>query len=411
MATIQFDPIGKFKYTKNDMNQYHSYNDMPAIEYLDGSSKIWYKNGLIHRENQPAIITKDTDEYYFEGKLHSHNIGKPAIIIKEFDKIKKKLYYYMGEKLIGYDIIKYEDKTQTLFSKKNIKCCIICKKICRDTDFYNKIYNKVYCSICNKLTEIYTINFEFKTITNLEMLNLIKNHYNLHKYNNRFIDINQITEDEITNPSNPNFINIVYNYNNYTKHIDYIIRENILNSNYDGDYEFITIDNKLYIPNILLNFRATYSKYDLKKIFDFYNNSFINIDNDALFDIGNIYFIFNDKKIEQYDCMCLNKLCEEYKIDNEYEICDGFGGGHLFGFNIAGDKVICNNYNPNIENKVLDSFLKECSFIHDSKFITLSKKIKCYKCKKEYYKKYMGGVCQGNLSYDICKYCSKKNSK
>lgn len=81
MATIQFDPIGKFKYTKNDMNQYHSYNDEPAIEYLDGSAKIWYKNGLIHRENKPAIISLYTvisngklqyyenEKYYLEGKI------------------------------------------------------------------------------------------------------------------------------------------------------------------------------------------------------------------------------------------------------------------------------------------------------------------------------------------------------
>ena len=72
MVTIQFDPIGKFKYTKNDCGQYHSYNDEPAIEYLDGSAKLWYKNGLIHRIDKPAIIHRNYDggineEYYFMG--------------------------------------------------------------------------------------------------------------------------------------------------------------------------------------------------------------------------------------------------------------------------------------------------------------------------------------------------------
>jgi hypothetical protein len=79
MATIQFDPIGKFKYTKNDMGQYHSYDDEPAIDYVDGSCKIWYKNGLIHRNkiNGPSIISKNIDntineEYYWLGKSYKY---------------------------------------------------------------------------------------------------------------------------------------------------------------------------------------------------------------------------------------------------------------------------------------------------------------------------------------------------
>ena len=66
MATVQFDPIGKFKYTKDDMGNYHSYNDEPAIDYIDGSCKIWYKNGVIHRENLPSFITKYFDKLNFE---------------------------------------------------------------------------------------------------------------------------------------------------------------------------------------------------------------------------------------------------------------------------------------------------------------------------------------------------------
>jgi hypothetical protein len=56
MTTRHFDPIGKFLYTKDDMGNYHSYDDQPAIEYLDGSAKLWYRNGLIHRFDKPAII-------------------------------------------------------------------------------------------------------------------------------------------------------------------------------------------------------------------------------------------------------------------------------------------------------------------------------------------------------------------
>lgn len=81
MAIVQFDPIGKFLYTKDDNGCYHSYDDKPAIEYLDETQlKIWYKNGLIHRDfnfelrNQKyAIIYKnihkqDITKCYMNGK-------------------------------------------------------------------------------------------------------------------------------------------------------------------------------------------------------------------------------------------------------------------------------------------------------------------------------------------------------
>jgi hypothetical protein len=110
MATIQFDPIGKFKYTMNDMNQYHSYNDEPAIEYLDCSAKIWYKNGLIHRDNEPAIVTKDTDEYYFEGlkiikNLDEYYLENQANLIKD-DVINKIILKYQINDNIKKEIMK-----------------------------------------------------------------------------------------------------------------------------------------------------------------------------------------------------------------------------------------------------------------------------------------------------------------
>ncbi len=90
MATIHFDPIGKFKYTKDDMGNYHSYNDKPAIEYLDRSAQLWFKNGLLHRENKPAIVIprefcksedgrgyRNYDEYFYDGIKYD----KPKIII------------------------------------------------------------------------------------------------------------------------------------------------------------------------------------------------------------------------------------------------------------------------------------------------------------------------------------------
>jgi hypothetical protein len=89
MATRHFDPIGKFLYTKDDMGNYHSYDDQPAIEYLDGSElKIWYKNGLIHRDGKHAIIIKNYDgimikEFYCNGIKWKFTI--PDILLTTFN--------------------------------------------------------------------------------------------------------------------------------------------------------------------------------------------------------------------------------------------------------------------------------------------------------------------------------------
>lgn len=53
--------------------------DAPAVELVNGT-KIYYNNGLIHRDGGPAIVKAGGEErYYFQGKLHSPNSATPAI--------------------------------------------------------------------------------------------------------------------------------------------------------------------------------------------------------------------------------------------------------------------------------------------------------------------------------------------
>ena len=47
---------------------FHSTNDEPAITMVNGD-KHWYKHGVQHRENKPAIIFVDKPcEYYYNGE-------------------------------------------------------------------------------------------------------------------------------------------------------------------------------------------------------------------------------------------------------------------------------------------------------------------------------------------------------
>lgn len=62
--------------------------DEPAIMYFRGKQS-WYKNGQLHREgDQPAVISNNTHEWYKNGQLHrdeeyylnGKKVGGPAII-------------------------------------------------------------------------------------------------------------------------------------------------------------------------------------------------------------------------------------------------------------------------------------------------------------------------------------------
>jgi hypothetical protein len=69
----------------------HRDNDLPAIEYIDGT-KCWCQNGFLHRDNGPAIEYSNGDDIWYQhGKLH--RLNGPA---KEYANGKKK-YYLNGK--------------------------------------------------------------------------------------------------------------------------------------------------------------------------------------------------------------------------------------------------------------------------------------------------------------------------
>lgn len=69
------DANGTRSWYKN--GKIHRDGDEPAVERADGT-KWWYKNGLCHREDGPAVISANgTKEWYINGKRH--RIEGPAI--------------------------------------------------------------------------------------------------------------------------------------------------------------------------------------------------------------------------------------------------------------------------------------------------------------------------------------------
>lgn len=75
-------PTKKYEWWINGKR--HRDNDEPAI--IDGEKLFWYKNDLLHRDDDlPAVINNFCVEWFFEGERH-REYGLPAVCDDEFGK-------------------------------------------------------------------------------------------------------------------------------------------------------------------------------------------------------------------------------------------------------------------------------------------------------------------------------------
>lgn len=59
--------------------KHHRDNDLPAIEYADGTKK-WYKGGDLHRDNDlPAVECADGTKYWYKDGKHHRDNDLPAV--------------------------------------------------------------------------------------------------------------------------------------------------------------------------------------------------------------------------------------------------------------------------------------------------------------------------------------------
>lgn len=61
-------------------NQYHSYDDKPALIESCGD-KYWFKEGLLHRDNDlPAFIGIDGRRWWYKDGVRNRDNDLPAIV-------------------------------------------------------------------------------------------------------------------------------------------------------------------------------------------------------------------------------------------------------------------------------------------------------------------------------------------
>lgn len=76
----------------NAENKYHRIHG-PAYISKIYQVEEWYKNGILHRDDGPAITAKTDEFWYYEGKLH--RIGGPAVVARG----SPRQYWIHGQKL------------------------------------------------------------------------------------------------------------------------------------------------------------------------------------------------------------------------------------------------------------------------------------------------------------------------
>jgi len=166
MVIVKVNPEGKFKYTTDAEGEYHSFNDLPAIEYL-GNQKIWMYHGLIHRDKLPAFIDGGKMEYYNKGELILSRENNSFLYKGYIKLVQKDFYDTKNETLKQYKLYAEDNKKAIEFKDNSIEILNIGpeyvmlnqatrgQKIFKDgsLDMYNQNGFK-RCNTCN-VNEVY----------------------------------------------------------------------------------------------------------------------------------------------------------------------------------------------------------------------------------------------------------------
>ena len=92
-----WDFANNIRFTKNKDNIYHSFNDMPALEYIcdPSATKIWMYNGYVHRDNNLPAYTKIINYIGFPEKVEYREYYNMGNILK-----RSIAYYNEDRKII-----------------------------------------------------------------------------------------------------------------------------------------------------------------------------------------------------------------------------------------------------------------------------------------------------------------------
>jgi hypothetical protein len=291
------DLTNKYMFTLDENNQFHSYDDEPAIYYLDNSIKIWMKHGKLHRDDyakKPTIHIKDIVRLYYQNNLYcgkSHGGGNDPPLMKYDFAYGKHIKYY-NTNYINDIIIILGCFNKNIHYVDFINKIVCTPRITINNDIYKYIYsnNKIIINddIINKYKDY--INFSYKNyVTTLKSKRdqllklidaepLIKIAYNLNsdsKFDKNYLK--NIFETILSEKYLIDYIkwNILWDFSSNIC-IHYCTNnKGLVFNNKITDYSENVGDNTLYKLNICIDnkdYNIEFNKNNITQIFDDFKN-------------------------------------------------------------------------------------------------------------------------------------------
>jgi hypothetical protein len=296
LSSYSIDLSNRFLFTLDEEGRYHSYNNEPAIVYMDSDIKIWMEHGKTFKKNGYSIITK-------KGKYLFDNLKS------KYDKLDMKLIYNLKNKIE----LLFSSNINELFSLKyNLNLNItelhsLYYNIC-DNDYFcngNTKFKNEYINIindyddCRIIKNIWKINFNFTNINIKNIIDELIKKYDIGNPNNPFKFKLFLTDEDI-NEININIENYIENYIfNNNDELKYLLKLNNITINQ------VKNNIKLYLNN--------YDNYIISTVISYFINEVCHTWGEKT------EFIINNFKFNNTDII-LNKLYQNLFKNNMFII-------------------------------------------------------------------------------------------
>jgi hypothetical protein len=360
--SYSIDIVNKFMFTVDEDGKYHSYDDNPAIIYMDNCINIWMKHGVVHRDNEhrkndnkPAVIYNEVQMFYKNGLLHNDRIGTSSVLLTNGYNDCRKKNSFMVNDLYWNGL---------LYTTHNINFIKIPQHLFTTLLFF-KIETKCY-EWRTKRNMLYSLRYE-----------------NIHIFDNSYLQKYGVWE--------PNDINeFKINDNTYELNDDTYKEKSYKNKN----------DETNIVNEVVKNIENVFTTYpELEKICEVNGKTKESVINHWKFIVKELYYLYVKENIINNirDYICKNNLKNiNFKINeiNNNHNPSNIGSIHINNFTA---EYIYKLYEQFYNKHVLFTFLtkeKNINYINKYKYYICDNEknqitmYKCIKCDNEFNNQY-----------------------
>jgi hypothetical protein len=393
IETYSIDLNNRFMYTLDEENKYHSYNNEPAIIYMDSNIKIWMNHGKIYNKADYGVIT-NFGKYYFDNKKIDFDYQKA------FDYFKLLSIVNINDCCNGlFNLYKYYYK-----NKININIDINIIDYLNINDQFEWLFICLYTDYDNNCD-----GYKFLKLHNITMINNNDNNNNNDnirrssrrggkggkKRKQQNIQIKNINNcKQIKNINNCKF-SFLYNKTIFNKLQNIILTTYNNNTDYHEDNESI-INNRICFTDsdlLILKNKIQTELTIINKNNNIEFNYILNINNltlNKIFEINNLIIIDYNELLQEYYLKnnIINEILCYYEVYAVYVNYNNNTKYLIINLNNIEYKLYFNNNNDWFLKEENEQFIKDVLPIH-YKYKKLQTNytlyFNCYKCNDKIY--------------------------